>query len=186
MRTAPIKPTPSTLYAAIACASSLLCLGPAGAQDVLPSQLGQLSGFIGDGTCTGHFMATKSPRPTRGKLHGEKTLGGHWIVIRYDEDATASNSRPYRVAQYFGYDAKAGRFVDVLLDNSGASYGAGTSSGWRGDAITFENTDYTSGSHPLFRDVFTRRDGLVVSHTGYGRDKHGKWIKMDQEICSRT
>ena len=28
-----MKPTPSTLYAAIACASSLLCLGPAGAQD---------------------------------------------------------------------------------------------------------------------------------------------------------
>lgn len=186
MRNALMKPTTSTLYAAITCASSLLCLGSAGAQDALPSQLQQLNAFLGHGTCTGNLMATKSPHPTTGRFHGEKMLGDHWIVIRYDEDATASNSRPYRVAQYFGYDAKAGHFVDLFLDNSGASYGAGTSSGWQGDVITFENTDHTSGSHPLFRDVFTRRNGLVVSHTGYARDNHGKWMKMDQEICSRT
>lgn len=186
MRTASMKPTSSTLCAAIACASSLLCLGPAGAQDALPSQLDQLSGFLGDGTCTGNVLATKSPHPTSGKLHGEKMLGDRWIVIRYDGDATASDSKPYRVVQYFGYDAKAGHFVDVVLDNSGASYSAGTSSGWEGDAITFENTDYTSGSHSLFRDVFTRRGALVVSHTGYERDKHGKWIETDQETCSRT
>ncbi len=182
-----MKPTFSTLYAGIACASSLLCLGPAGAQGTLPSQLDQLSGFLGDGTCTGNFVAPgMSPHATSGKFHGEKTLGDHWVVVRYDEDTTSSNSRPYHVAQYFGYDAKAGHFVDVLLDNSGGSYGAGTSSGWRGDAITFQNTDFTSGRHPLFRDVFTRRGGEVVSHTGYGRDKNGKWIKTDHETCNRT
>lgn len=180
-----MKPTSFTLYAVIACASPLLCLGPAGAQDVLPSQLDQLSGFIGDGTCTGNFLG-KPSHATSGKFRGEKALGGHWIVVRYHEEATSSNPRPYHVTQYFSYDAKAGHFVDVLLDNSGSSYAAGTSGGWKGDVITFENTDFTSGSHPLFRDVFARRGGLVVSHTGYGRDKHGKWIKMDQEMCSRT
>ena len=76
--------------------------------------------------------------------------------------------------------------MDVLLDNSGESYSAGSSSGWQGDVITFENTDFTGGSHPLFRDVFTRRGGLVVSHTGYERDKNGKWIKTDHELCKRT
>jgi hypothetical protein len=179
-----MKPTSSALYAAIACASSLLYLGPAGAQNALPQQLDQLSGFLGEGTCTSSPMV-KSGHTASGKFHGEKMLGDHWIAIRYDEDASPSNSKPYHVAQYFSYDPKAGHFVDVLLDNSGQSYGAGTSSGWRGDAITFENTDFTSGSHALFRDVFARRGTLVVSHTGYMRDKSGKWVKTDEEICKR-
>ena len=41
-----MKPTPSTLYAAIACASSMLYLEQAGAHDKMPSQLDQLSGFL--------------------------------------------------------------------------------------------------------------------------------------------
>jgi hypothetical protein len=179
-----MKSTSSTFCAAIACASSLLYLGPAGAQEMLPTQLAELSGFLGDGTCTGHMVA-RPGHPATGKFHGEKALGNHWVVIRYDEDATATNSRPYHVTQYFSYDAKGGHFVDVLLDNSGGTYSTGTSSGWQGDAITFENTDFTSGSHPLFRDVFTRHGAEVISHTGYEQDKSGKWVKVDEEVCKR-
>lgn len=179
-----MKSTPLTLCLAIACAAPLLVPGLAMAQQALPAQMDQLTGFLGDGTCTGNLLA-KPGHPATGKFHGEKVLGDHWVVIRYDEDASASNSRPYHVTQYFSYDAKAGHFVDVLLDNSGGSYGAGSSSGWQGDAITFENTDFTSGSHPLFRDVFMRRGAEVISHTGYEQDKSGKWVKVDEEVCKR-
>ena len=178
-----MKPTPSVLCTAIACASSLLCLGTAGARDTLPPQLDQLSGFLGDGSCTGHLLVTKSPHPTSGKFHGEKMLGDHWVVVRYEEETTASNSRPYAVVQYFGYDPKAGHFVDVVLDNSGSSYGGGSSSGWQGDVMTFENVD--AGTHGLFRDVFTRHGTKVLSHAGYWRDKQGKWHKADEEMCKR-
>lgn len=179
-----MKPIPLTLCLAITCAAPLLGCGVAVAQEMPPTQLAELSGFLGAGTCTGNLVA-KPGHPSTGRFHGEKVLGDHWVVIRYDEDATASNSRPYHVTQYFSYDAKAGRFVDVLLDNSGETYSTGTSSGWQGDAITFENTDFTSGSHPLFRDVFTRRGAEVISHTGYERDKSGKWVKVDEEVCKR-
>jgi hypothetical protein len=183
-----MKSTPSTLFClALACAAPLLAHRQAVAQDVAASPLDQLSGFVGDGMCTGKLMVTsKSIRTTTGKFHGEKALSDHWVVIRYDEDATASNSRPYHVTQYFSYDAKGSHFVDVLLDNSGETYSTGTSSGWQGDVMIFENTDFTSGSHPLFRDVFTRRGAEVISHTGYERDKSGKWIKTDEEVCKRT
>jgi hypothetical protein len=179
-----MRPIRLTFCLAIACAAPLLGQRLAVAQDTLPSQLAELSGFLGDGTCTGN-MPMQPGHSSTGKFHGEKVLGDHWVVIRYDEDATASNSRPYHVTQYFSYDAKGGRFVDVLLDNSGETYSTGTSSGWQGDAITFENTDFTSGSHPLFRDVFTRRGTQVISHTGYARDKSGKWVKSDEEVCKR-
>lgn len=180
-----MKTTSSTFYAAIACTSSLLYLGPAGAQNPLPPQLDQLSGFLGDATCTGNLLATKSPHATSATYHSEKTLGGHWIMVRYDEEASSSNSKPFHVAQYFGYDPKGGHFVDVLVESFDGGYGAGTSSGWQGDVLTFENTDSTSGTRPVFRDVFTRHGGLVVSHTGYQRDKTGKWIRTDHEICKR-
>lgn len=181
-----MKPIPSILCLAIACGMPLLGHGQAVARNTTASQLEQLSAFLGDGTCTGNLLAAKSPHATRATYHSEKTLGDRWIVVRYDEEASPSNSKPYHVAQYFGYDAKAGHFVDVLLDSSGGSYGAGTSSGWQGDVLTFENTDFTSGTHPLFRDVFTQRGGLVISHTGYERDKNGKWIETDHETCKRT
>ncbi|MDE2450733.1 MAG: DUF1579 family protein [Gammaproteobacteria bacterium] len=180
-----MKPTSSTLYAALACASSLLYLGPAAAQDSIPPQLDQLSSFLGDGACTGNLLMKPGQRTTA-KYHGEKVLGDHWIVVRYDEDATPSNTRPYHIVQYFSYDVKAGRFVDVALDNSGTSYGAGTSSGWQGDVITFENTVLAGASQYVLRDVFTLHGTKVASHTGYQRDKSGKWVKTDQEICKRT
>lgn len=180
-----MKLIPFTLCLAIACAAPLLGHGQAVAQNEALAQLDQLKGFIGDGVCTGNLLM-KPGHPTAARYHGEKTLGDHWLVVRYDEDATASNSKPYHVAQYFGYDAKAGHFVDVILDSSGSTYGAGTSSGWRGDVITFENTVLTSTGRDVFRDVFTRQGTLVATHTGYERDKSGKWVKTDHEVCKRT
>ena len=175
----------STLCLAIACAAPLLGHGRAVAQNMTPSRLDQLNGFAGDGTCTGNLLM-KAGHATAAKYHGEKTLGDHWVVVRYDEDASASNSKPYHVTQYFSYDAKAGHFVDVVLDNSGSTYGAGTSSGWRDDVITFENTVLTSAGRSYFRDVFTRQGTQVGTHTGYQRDKSGKWVKTDHEVCKRT
>lgn len=110
----------------------------------------------------------------------------HWIVIRYEGVASASTPRPYRVVQYFGYDVKARRFVDVLVDNSGSgsSYGAGHSSGWRGDLMSFDNT--TGSNHSLFRDVLKRNGTGELSHTGYMRNEHGKWVETDQETCHKS
>lgn len=179
-----MRPTSVTLCAAIACASPLLFLGPAGAQNTMSSQPDQLSGFVGDGICTGH-LRVKPGHPTTGRFHGEKVLGDHWVVVRYDEDATAANSRPYHVVQYLRYDIKAGRFIDVLFDNSGSSYGTGTSSGWQDDAISFDNSVLANGKHYVFRDVFGRHGAMVVSHTGYQRTQSGKWVKADEEICKR-
>ncbi|MGH8201099.1 MAG: hypothetical protein ACREVO_12200 [Steroidobacteraceae bacterium] len=179
-----MKPASSALYAAVACVSSVLYFGPTRAQEPMSSQLDQLNGFIGDVTCTGNFLA-KPGHPTTAKAHGEKVLADHWIVVRYDEDATAANSRPYHVAQYFRYDAKAGHFMDVVLDSSGASYATGTSSGWHGDVITFENTGFANGSHYVFRDAFTRHNANLFSHAGYQRDQRGRWVKTDEETCKR-
>lgn len=160
-------------------------LGIASAQPATtPAPPDQLAFFVGDGTCTGHVIATgkKPGHATTARFHGEKTLDGNWVVIRYDEEQTATNPKPYHVAQYFGYDAAKKQYVSVTFDNSGSGYSTGTSSGWRGDTFTVDETAPAGGS-VSFRDVFTKGGSGMASHTGMMRDKQGKWVKTDEETC---
>lgn len=176
------------ILAILACASAPIAAGHASVQQKSASSpSGQLDGFVGDGTCTGNMMAMgKSPaHATTGKVHGEKTLDGHWAVIHYDEDRTAANPKPFSVAQYIGYDAAKRQFVTVLFDNSGASYGTGVSSGWKGDTITFDETVSIDGKPGSFRDVFTNSASGMSSHTGMMHDEHGQWVKTDEETCHK-
>ncbi|MGH8040791.1 MAG: DUF1579 family protein [Rudaea sp.] len=147
-----------------------------------------LDGFVGSGICSGNVMAMgKNPgHASTGKYHGEKTLDGHWVVIHYDEDQTAANPKPYHVAQYFAYDAREKQFVSVTFDNMGESYSTGTSPGWKADTFTVDENQTTHGKTVTFRDAFTKSGDGMSSHTGTMRDKHGKWVKTDEETCHKA
>ncbi len=179
-----IKPA---LLAALVCTSASLAVQHVSAQTTgASSQIDQLSDFLGDGTCTGNVVAMgKTPaHATTGRVHGEKTLDGNWIVIHYDEDQTAANPKPYHVAQYLGYDPAKKQFVAVAFDNSGSGYSTGTSPGWKGDTITFDETSAMGGV--TFRDAFTRNGPKGLMHTGTMRDKNRKWVKTDEQPCHKA
>ncbi|MEO7149275.1 MAG: DUF1579 family protein, partial [Rhodanobacteraceae bacterium] len=154
------------------------------------SQSNRLDDFVGSGTCSGNVMAMgkDSGHATTGKYSGEKVLGGNWVVIHYDEDQTSVNPKPFHVAQYFGYDAAKKRYVSVTFDNSGAGsgYSTGTSSGWKDDSLTLDNTASMGGRTVAGRDVFTKSDSGMSGHTGMMRDKNGKWAKTDEETCHKA
>lgn len=173
----------STILASVICTSSALLAGPVAAQDKPGAGSDPLAKFVGSGTCTGNALAMgKNPgHATTGKFHGEKTLDGHWAVIHYEEDQTAANQKPFKVVQYFGYDAATKRYVSVLVDNSEYSYSTGTSAGWKGNSITFDES--TDGKPASFRDIFTTGENGLSSHTGMERGKDGKWVKTDEETC---
>jgi hypothetical protein len=169
----------------LACASAPLTVTPASAQETkAPAQLDQLGAFIGDGTCTGNTMAMgKSPgHATTARFHGEKVLDGNWIFVRYDEDKTAANPKPYHVAQNLGFDPVKKQLVAASFDNSASSYSTGTSAGWKGDTITFDETM----DRVNFRDIFTRKGAKGLTHTGKMQDKNGKWVKTDDETCQKA
>lgn len=179
-----IKPA---ILAALVCASVSLAVPHVSAQATgAPSRIDQFSSFLGDGTCTGNIMATgKRPgRATTAHLHGEKILDGNWIVIHYDEDQTAANPKPFHVVQYFGYDPMKKRYVAVNFDNGDPGYTIGTSAGWEGDTITFDETSAMSGM--TSRDSFTRSSPKAVTHTGTTQGKTKKWVKTDEETCHMT
>jgi hypothetical protein len=182
---ATMKRIPSSLFAAAICAATALTAGQSIAQDKSASPMDQLDGFVGDGSCTGNVMAMNEHpgHATTGKYHGEKTLDGHWVVIRYDEEQTTANPKPFHVVQYFGYDSAKKRFVSVLLDSADPGYATSTSPGWKDDSITF---DETTDGKVSFRDVFSISKSGMDSHTGWMKDKNGKWVTTDAETCKTS
>ena len=169
---------------ALICGAASLNLEPAIADDS-PPPTGQLDRFVGRGTCNGKSLGhdMKASHDTTGKYSAEKVLGGNWVVIHYDEDRSAAVPKPFHVVQYVGYDKAKRRYVSVLVDNSGSTYSTGTSAGWKGDSITFDES--LAGQPVAFRDTFTTGQGMS-SHTGAMRVKHGKWAKTDEEHCKST
>jgi hypothetical protein len=173
--------TQAILLLALACATP-----PLFAQDTSgpPTELSQLSVFVGDWQCTGQIFARGS-RPghaTAAVGHATKAVGGHWIQFAYEERKTAANRTPYSVAGYMGYDASKKQFVQTTVDNTG-SYSPGFSDGWKGDTITFEgSTSASDGKSRLVRDHFVRKDHAFV-HFSEGQGPDGKWFKPDEETC---
>jgi hypothetical protein len=179
-----MKEVKSTVVTALICVSALGIARVQAQANAASSPLDQLNAFVGNGTCTGNVMAMgKNPgHASTGKYQGEKILDGNWAVIHYDEDQTAANPKPYHVVQYFGYDAATKHYVSVLVDNNpGSGFSTGSSVGWKDGSFTIDET--VPGKGVVYRDVMTTGKSGVSGHTGWMKDKQGKWVKTDAETC---
>jgi hypothetical protein len=158
----------------------------AGAKSQASAELDRLPFPTGDLSCTGNLMALagKPGHATTASARVEKVLGGNWIVIHYDEQPSSDNARPYSVVQYIGYEDTGKRFVATLVDNNeGSGYSTGVSTGWKDNAMTFDEMQ-AGGKEVVFRDTFTA-SGDVFTHTGTMLGKDRKWIKTDEETCRK-
>jgi hypothetical protein len=178
----------SAAVIALACATGLGITLVRAQGNTAPSPTDQLDAFVGDGICSGNVMPMgKNPgHASTGKFHGERTLDGNWVVIHYEDAPSSANPKPYRVVQYFRHDAASKRFIAVTVDNSSDAYSTGTSSGWKGDTITFDERTPSGSKSVAFRDVFVRNGTAAQHHIGLMRDEHGKWVKTDEETCKRA
>lgn len=180
-----MKRTAHPVLIALVCASAL------GSAQVLSQESASLAPagplarfFTGSGSCTGKALGKdrKTFYATTGKYAAERVLDGHWVVAHYDQDPSAAAPQSFQVVQYFGYDAAKKRYVAVGFYNVAGTYSIGTSAGWDGDSIAFDEGD--AGKPAAFRDIFTSSHGGLAGHTGMIRDKNGKWIKVDEETCT--
>ena len=178
-----MKRNPSIGSAALACAAAL-AVAQVNAQDSATASADKLAGFVGDGVCSGVMATGKNASGgTTGRFHAEKALDGHWIEIRYEQDASASNPKPFKVKQYLGYDPASKQFTTVMLGNGDGVYSVGKSPGWQGDTITFEEVETARGQAGQTREAFSTHGSGLSGYTGWFRDKSGKWIKVDEEHC---
>lgn len=154
-----------------------------------PAALEQLGVFTGDWECAGQVFATADhpARVTTGHVHAGKVLDGYWVYLSYDETKTAANPHPAHIAQYFGYDAAARKFVFLAVDNYSGSGNVtkGSSPGWSGDSLAFDAATEMNGTRFAFRDTFMKNDRGELSHAGSAPDATGTWVTMDKETCHR-
>lgn len=177
-----MKRATSICLVAFACAAAL-AISRTNAQDG-PAPADKLAGFVGDGVCTGFMSAGKhAGSRTSGRFHAERTLDGHWILIRYEQDASAANPKPFKVAQYLGYDPASRQFATVMLGNGDGVYSVGKSTGWKGDTLTFDEVEMARGHAGRTRESFTTSGSGLSAYAAWVRGRNDKWIKVDEEHC---
>lgn len=148
------------------------------------SQLGYLTGTW---HCSGKTFTTPMgpEHATEGVAHGIVALDGFRLVLHYDETKTAASPMPYRVLQVVGWDAGAKVFDSVCFDDFGSSC-TQTSSGWKGDVLTFEGTAVMGGQKTGARDIFTKVSATEMKHRGEMQGTGGTWMAGDEETCHKA
>lgn len=182
-----MKRTISTILA-LASAAAVFATGNAAAAEKSEAvaKVAALPFPTGEMTCTGNMLGMEGHpgHATSATARVEKVLGGNWIVIHYEEAKTDANPHPYSVVQYIGYEDSGKRFVSVVTDViEGSGYSTGVSAGWKGDAMTFDETASDS-KEVTNRDTFTA-NADTFTHAGTMLDKNGKWINTDAETCRK-
>jgi len=171
--------------------AALACVATASAKDApapppVPDELSQYDFMVGTWHCTGTAFASPmmAEHATTATVHVNKAVGGHWLHATYDENKTPANSNPYHAALFWGYDAGKKAFVQGCVDSMGG-YCASTSSGWKGETLTFEGTGSGPDGDFGARDTFVKRGPEGVMHTGEMQGPDKKWVKTDEEACHR-
>jgi len=145
-------------------------------------KLKQLQPFIGTFTCTG--TAIDGPgapeHPTKGTVVGKWAENNYWVAATYKQVKTAKNPHPYAGQGFWGFDEETQKFVSGWVDNMGA-YQIAESSGFEGDAITWNGPNHFGGKTYKSRDVFTKTAKGI--HHIFSMEMDGKWVQLADETC---
>jgi len=148
----------------------------------------ELDRLVGDSICAGHIagMGKDPGQDTSGRFHGERTLDGHWVMVQYEQDRSAARPKPFKVTMYLGFDPAARRYRLVMVGNGDGVYSVGSSPGWKGNTLTFDEVETAHGAPHRTREAFTAAGSGLAGYTGWFRDTQGNWIKFDEETCHKT
>lgn len=144
----------------------------------VPAELGQISFLVGDWTCT-HAASPDSANPRPGMaatLQIRKAVAAHWIQLSYDASGI-------HVAGYIGFNTKRKQYVQSMVD-SYDDYWTGSSRGWNGDTLTFDDPSTDPGG-PSYRDTYVKHSTDEFLHIGEIQGDGGKWKKTDEQTCRR-
>ncbi len=170
----------SALLAILVCAAPpLLAQQPSSP----PTELRQLSLFVGAWQCSGQMFAGGGTPGfvTKATGHGESAVRDHWVEFAFDATGP-SGTPPYSVAGFFGYDMGRKQFVQTIVDIDGV-YQPSFSTGWNDDTLAFQAT---SGGTAAMRDVFVRKGLRAFSHFTEVQGPDGKWMKAEVDECRVT
>lgn len=174
-----------TLVMVLILAATTAVAGQHSETKAMADPLRQLDPLVGMWQCKGTAYQTPwfPEHPTVGEVSQKWILDGKWLAFTYAEKKTTQNPMPFTATGYFGYDPEVKMYVVGGVDSTGG-YSTGASSGWAGDAMTFEGPWHIGGMTSKARDTFTRKSANEVTHKGE-LEYEGKWMTLSEETCTR-
>jgi hypothetical protein len=166
-------------------AAVLMTVGSAVAQEMPKpaSEMSQIAFFEGSWTCQG--KANESPMGPAGEIKStaeiRKDLNGFWQsgVVK----GTMANMPPFEGRFHVTYDAGAKQFLMLWVDNMGG-WSQSTTSGWKGDILTYEGESHMGPQTMKSRDTFTRSGPGAMKHA-WEASINGKWMTIGEETCRK-
>jgi len=110
-----------------------------------------------------------------------KDLGGHFQTGTIK--GTMAKQPPFEGRFSETYDPGLKQFVMLWVDNMGG-WSQSTTSGWKGDILTYEGDSHMGPQTMRSRDTFTRSGAGEMKHVWEGSIK-GKWMTLGEETCRK-
>jgi hypothetical protein len=146
-------------------------------------EMAQLAYFEGSWRCTGKMAA--SPMGPAGTMTStadvRKDLNGFFQSGTIK--SMMANMPPFEGRFHMTYDAGMKQYVMVWADNAGG-WSQTMSTGWSGDAMTFEGDAHMAGQSMKSRDTFTKSGPAAMKHTSE-MQMDGKWTQVGEETCTK-
>jgi uncharacterized protein DUF1579 len=149
-------------------------------------KLRQLDYLAGSFACTGTAFATPMgpEHPTQATVSAGWQLNDYWLAFTYAESMTDKNPMPFTVSGYMGYDMEQKKLVVGTVDAMGG-YSTSVSDGWKDNVLTYEGPWHMGPATVKGKDTFTKKSADEFVHAAW-IEQGGKWIKLDEETCSRS
>jgi hypothetical protein len=145
--------------------------------------MAQLAYFEGMWTCDGKsFETPMGPAgPMKSTADIRKELDGHFQggAIK----GSMANMPPFEGRFHVTYDTGMKQFVMLWVDNMGVR-AESTSSGWKGDILSYEGEGHVGGQTMKGRDTFTKSGPTSMKHA-WEVQIDGKWMPAGEETCTK-
>ncbi len=161
---------------------------PADAKDDAkpPHEIEALDYFVGIWTCKGRIDATPDTpaHDTKGTMICRWELGKYFLGLAEDDEQSLKFPRRRQMRGYWGYDPGPKLYTSAVFFFGGGRF-IGTSSGWRGDVLTFSGTMSAGGESFAMRRSFKQKNDeeLIIRVDVVGPD--GTPAKRLEEHCRR-
>lgn len=157
------------------------------AMDMKPApELEKLAkGMTGTWKCDGQSadMGKPTMHPIKSTMKLTTELGGHWILVNYDEQKTKENPMPFSFKEVIGFDKEKKQFQRMFIDNMGghamfhASPSTDNKMEWNGQA--------QMGAMKMnMKDVVTMKSDKEIA-VEVTVEQDGKWMPVANMTCKK-
>ena len=158
------------------------------AMDMKPAaEMDKMKGMVGTWKCDGKAadMGKPSMHPIKSTMKMSSELGGHWIMVNYDEAKTKENPMPFAFKEVIGWDKEKAMYNRMFIDNMGGTAMFHASPAAADGKMEWNGEAQMGAMKMPMKDVVTMKGEkeVLVDVTAQGPD--GKWMPVANMTCKK-